>query len=287
MHGVKCSYADFDKTIGRNSDLRFYMETFLKCDDLWSDLEYSLSKLDIGAMSDTLDMWLDSFDAYDEDSQMADYYSAIDFAALPIEVLTSKLPKRFRKWIESLTIGSNNKPFQNMLKKNAIYLNFNYTEFLETVYGIDHENIKYIHGCRVKQNGKPKDEFVLGHMPFEEDEGHYIDESECDNGLVELARETLYSNWESCYEDTFAKKTPKIIVENSEFFTKSKFVQDIVLLGHSLAMVDYLYFEEIAKINNNKAMWYIGYYSLEDLRRLIALVDKLKIDKDKIILFRT
>ncbi len=60
----------------------------------------------------------------------------------------------------------------------------------------------------------------------------------------------------------------------SEFFTKLKFVQNIVVLGYSLAVVDYLYFEEIAKTNNNQAMWYIGYYSLEDLRRLIALVNK-------------
>lgn len=39
MHRVKSSYADFGKTLGKNSNLRFYLENYLDVDDLWGDFE--------------------------------------------------------------------------------------------------------------------------------------------------------------------------------------------------------------------------------------------------------
>lgn len=42
MHGVKSSYWDFQKSIGKNSLLRFNMETYLDTSDLWSNLEDSI-----------------------------------------------------------------------------------------------------------------------------------------------------------------------------------------------------------------------------------------------------
>lgn len=42
MHGVKSSYWEFQKTLGKRSPLRREMETYLDKDDLWSNLEDSL-----------------------------------------------------------------------------------------------------------------------------------------------------------------------------------------------------------------------------------------------------
>ena len=42
---------------------------------------------------------------------------------------------------------------------------FNYTEFVEQLYGIPEENVCYIHGCRRKKKGRPRERLVLGHMP--------------------------------------------------------------------------------------------------------------------------
>ena len=45
MHGVKSSYWEFQKTIGKNNPLRKEMETYLDTGDLWSNLEDSLGEL--------------------------------------------------------------------------------------------------------------------------------------------------------------------------------------------------------------------------------------------------
>ena len=47
MHGVKSSYWEFQKTIGKNNTLRWEMETYLDTGDLWSNLEDSLGRLNI------------------------------------------------------------------------------------------------------------------------------------------------------------------------------------------------------------------------------------------------
>ncbi len=56
------------------------------------------------------------------------------------------------------------KPLLESINKDARYINFNYTEFLELIYGINKENILYIHGDRRNKN----EQLVLGH-------GHNVD----------------------------------------------------------------------------------------------------------------
>lgn len=51
MHGIKSSYYDFQKTLGRNSYLRFALENYLQDDDIWADFENALGKINVGAMS--------------------------------------------------------------------------------------------------------------------------------------------------------------------------------------------------------------------------------------------
>lgn len=50
MHRVKSSYADFGKTLGKNSNLRFYLENYLDVDDLWGDFEVALAKIRVDAV---------------------------------------------------------------------------------------------------------------------------------------------------------------------------------------------------------------------------------------------
>ena len=50
LHGVRSSYYDFSKTLGKRSSVRFYLEKYLKTDDLWADFEGALGKINIEAM---------------------------------------------------------------------------------------------------------------------------------------------------------------------------------------------------------------------------------------------
>lgn len=294
MHGVRSSYWDFQKTLGRNSELRFHLETYLRAEDLWWNFEDSLSHLDAGMMLDVMDMWLDNFGAYRRDASASDFHGAIDTAMLPIYVLTDQLPRRFRAWVEALE-ANGSKPCQRIITSDAVYLNFNYTDFLETLYGVPHDKIKYIHGCRKKQKHHPKEKLILGHVPNVD----YLKDYTPSPGMVpryknkykayllESAIEIGTQQWITYYEEVFTKHTPEIIEENKDFFQGAADIKDIIVIGHSLSEVDYPYFKEIFRQNGDRAVWHIGYHSLDDMKRLIAFTGNLGIGADKVEIFRT
>ena len=108
MHGVKSSYWEFQKTIGKNSPLRFYMETYLDTSDLWSNLEDSLGRLNYSMFlnPDIIDMWLDNFGAYDPNAQAADFFGAVETAIAPTFEIPRELNHRFKKWVKTLSVES-------------------------------------------------------------------------------------------------------------------------------------------------------------------------------------
>lgn len=84
MHGVKSSYYDFGKTIGKRSLLRVYLEYYLKVDDLWADFEGALAKINVEGMCSPyiVDMFLGDMDAYDENASAADFFVAAELDAV-------------------------------------------------------------------------------------------------------------------------------------------------------------------------------------------------------------
>ncbi len=291
MHGVKSSYGDFAATLGRHSELRDTLELYLRSEDLWYNFEESLAKLDAGMMLDTVEDWLDIYGAYDEDAQAADYFMAIDMAMEPIYVITNDLPRRFRAWVEKLTADGRT-PLTHLMLPKARYLNFNYTDFPELLYGVPHGNIKYIHGCRKRIKGKAKDELILGHVPDAEylygSRGSRSRGRRRNSGraqFAELAREQAGAQWVDYYSEKFTKNTSGIIAKNKTFFESASTFSDVYTIGHSLAEVDYPYFAELLKHNGKKAQWHISYHSLDDFKRLCTFVSRMKLENFEI--FRT
>lgn len=297
MHGVPSSYWDFQKTLGKRSEIRYHLENYLnvKSDDLWYNLEDSLSHINAGVMLDVIDMWLDVYDVYKNNAEsMADLHCAIDDAMLPIQVITHQLPRRFRMWVESL-VSDGSKPCAHLLSSQSIYLNFNYTEFLEDLYEIPKENIEYIHGCRKREKGKPKEKLILGHVPNVD----YLKEYKPNRSMVphyknprkreilEYAIDVGLTQWITYYEQVFTKHTPDIIKEKQSFFNKIDKILNIIVIGHSLSEVDYSYFEEIVKHNKGKAFWRFGYHSLRDLKNILSFAENMKIEKNLYEVFRT
>lgn len=274
IHGVKSSYWNFQSTLGKNSSLRFALETYLSTDDLWGNFEESLGHLNAGGMLDMMDMWLDNFDAYDPDAQAADYFAAIDTAMGPANTIMNELPKRFRKWIEKVEITNHSKSVK--LNTRAEFLNFNYTEFLETEYGVNREHILYIHGCRKDRDPKSghRIPIVLGHAagadygldnysPSKDLIPHYKDPVK--EYLLESAMDTGIHNEINWYEQTFTKKTDDIIAKNIDWFDSHTNMDAVVVIGHSLSRVDWPYLIEIVKRGNNNKPWYVSWHSEGDL----------------------
>ena len=123
-HGVPSSYSKFRDWLGRHSELRENLETYIRNDALWWNFEEALADLDLDTHSMAISEMLETFNAYDPDAQMADYYAAIDMALSPVDIITNELPKRFRKWMESLKVDTANKTLRNIVKPGAKYLNF-------------------------------------------------------------------------------------------------------------------------------------------------------------------
>ena len=292
IHGVKSSYLDFEKTIGKNSSLRYNMETYLDTGDLWYNLEESLGKLNYSMFlnQEVLDMWLDLFDAYDPDAQAADFFAAIETAISPTFDIPNELNQRFTKWLKTLKVESDDRPF-SMLKGNYKVLSFNYTEFIEDLYGADPNNICYIHGCRKNRKKGQPDEIILGHKPgIEEEQWNKVDirpipfKNSYKRYIFDAAIDTAVreAQW---YDESTIKDCDKIIKNHKDFFNQLTEIKHVFIVGHSLADVDYPYFEEIRKQSNSNTEWTIGYHSYDDLLRVKKLVEEL--DIKNVTIFRT
>lgn len=294
MHGVKSSYYDFAATIGKNNSLRFCMETYLNVENLWGDFEEALGHLNVSMMMNPLvvDMWLDDFGAYDPDAQAADFFCAVDAITHPASEITTELPRRFRMWVESLKVESDERPLRDLIQ-DAKVLCFNYTEFVEELYGVSTEHVCYIHGCRRKEKYHPKEKLILGHRPGAgEEEWERVDarphrfKNPYKRYIMESAFDTAARNllW---YEDDTTKNCREIIRSKSSFFEGLSQVNTIVVIGHSLSQVDWDYFAEVIRCSAEKLHWYIGCHGLKDLQRLDRFMEALDLSPEDVTIFKT
>lgn len=161
MHRVPSSYYNFRDSLGKNNSLRNDLELALTSEDIWADFENALGTLNLELMGsrNIIDMWLDNFGFYDdEDSGAAEFYMALEAAATPISNLVNSLQPTFRRWIDHLEIGTDERPLIGLIHPRGKVLDFNYTEFVENLYGV--KDVCYIHGSR-----KKKGKLILGHKP--------------------------------------------------------------------------------------------------------------------------
>jgi hypothetical protein len=282
-HGVPSSYSKFRDWIGRRSNLRKTLETYIRNDALWWNLEEALADLDLDMPSMAIPEMLDAFGAYDSDAQMADYYAAIDMAMLPVDTITNELPKKFRKWVESLRVDSSVKPLRNVVKPGAKYLNFNYTEFAETLYGA--KNVCYIHGSRKNRKAK----LILGHSYKKYVPDVSVKMPRFKDGfkrtMVNVAFDDamVHAGW---YDQVTTKNSRQIIKDNKSFFDALSDIDTIIVIGHSLSEVDMEYFEKIRSVAHSDAKWIFSCHDSGGLKAVDAFAKMMGISADKVTVFR-
>ena len=200
-----------------------------------------------------------------------------------------------------------------MLRKDARYINFNYTDFLETLYDIPQQRICYIHGDRRDK----KHQLVLGHgqneelvfeawyqankdrtayqpmllgrkgKPYRNDDPVY---------LAYFLQDDTLGNWKSqmrydainhtidLIEDYYArsaKKTADVIQKHRSMFESLSSVQQIVVIGHSLSSVDWPYFTEIMN-HTDQVHWYFSWHGQEDSKHIQSFTDAMGIPDDDV-----
>jgi hypothetical protein len=296
MHRVRSSYYAFRDSLGKQNRLRFALEKFLTMEDIWADFENALAHFDMSAMCSEflVDNWLDMFEAYDEDAGAAEFFLAAEAAANPILTVVNELPRRFRMWVETLSIGTADRPLTNMFRNGKV-LCFNYTEFVETLYGVSEENVCYIHGCRRKKKYHPKETLILGHLPGASDDAYdFADDSTVGTKdsyqlqMLEAAQEQVFRLVAES-DETLTKNCGDIITAHEAFFANLNKIEQIIVIGHSLSPVDGDYFSEIASRHPDikGTHWYFGCHGLHDLDRLEQLLAVLRIERSAVSVFRT
>ena len=296
MHAVPSSYYAFRDTLGKRSDLRFMLETYLTPEDIWADFEDALAHFDVEGMGSEfiVDSWLDVFNAYDEDALAADYYSAIEAAANPMTTISNELPRRFRRWVDSLSVGTADRPLKGIFRNGKV-LCFNYTEFVETMYGIPNSNVCYIHGCRKNKKGRPQEDLILGHMPGASDASYDISDRYAPKLSDDRKRYLLDSAQDDVFrliaesDHSLTKDTHSIIAAHENFFSKLSDIENITVIGHSLSPVDRDYFAKIVSSIHNieHARWFFGCRGLRNLDNIDQTLTALGIDRSNVFIFRT
>ena len=296
MHGVRSSYYAFRNSLGKQNQLRYALENFLTVEDIWADFEDALAHFNLKAMCSgfLVGDWLDLFDAYGEDAGASSFFSAAEAAANPILTVVNELPRRFRMWVETLSIGTADRPLRNMFRNGKV-LCFNYTEFVETLYGVSEDNVCYIHGCRRKKKYHPKETLILGHVPGASNDAYdFADDFSGGTRdsyqlyMIEAAQEQVFRLVAES-DEGLTKNCGDIIAAHEAFFASLNEIEDIIVIGHSLAPVDWDYFSEVAsRLSDIKDIhWYFGCHGLHDLDNLEQLLAKLGMEQSTVSIFRT
>lgn len=259
-HDFPCRYLDF-KEYCRVNDPGIYQRInlfYTDSDKLWSDFEKEMPNIN----ENNLFNWATAQN--NEWNQNWDgYYWFIDTVREEVDYL-QYLPFTFRDWVRSININNAGQRFRLNIG-NSLYLSFNYTRVLEQVYGIPAHLVNHIHGVVDGDLAL----IAVGHGSTDEEINEMFDsenrlESEACNEIKDLVR-------------SWRKDTASIIQRNRPFFNALYNVNEIFVLGHSMANVDMPYFQEVKENVQPNALWSLSAYDERDYRRKHEAVQDLQL----------
>lgn len=276
-HNLPTSYYDFLKQLNEeHQDFYEKICQYIPKESLWSSFEEALSMLDEEQVQDDNICYL--LDYGDENWRDSAHH---DFQYMVSESLSfaNDIPMYFCEWIKKINTHVTPRMPNHLVDKNNMYLSFNYTDTLESVYNIPSKNILYIHGKALRG-----DKLIVGHhsddLIQDEEEPVFSSEEErqlyYDNYDEDVRITEAKSIIKSYFKDTY-KDTTSVIAENILFFKSISTVGEIYIYGHSLSYIDFDYFAEIHKMVSHKCQWNISYYTDEDYIKANRLIKKLNI----------
>ena len=255
----------------------------------WGNLEAYLGTPVLNSLAGDLDL-LDPDDDSEKNLRHA-YYNNEDRSE-HMKTVFPKVKEFFCDWImdyySNFTYGLNKfsptsksidwkSEIDTVLRDGDGFLNLNYTETLEKVYGINEDVVCHVHG----KVGDENDDIFLGHG--EEDsvvEAFEIMGAESNLGTL---KRSLY------------KDTAEAYGRHQEFFDRIRDdLVDIHSYGFSFSEVDLYYVKRIAeKVDATKVTWYINKYTdierndksmsgrklNEQIKKIEALGFKIMVDK--------
>ena len=258
-HGISSTYYDFRKYLeSTDPDLCERLKEYFNYDNLWSDFELSLADFDAAYLIENATDSLVSYgDENWSDAYHHDYQNEINEVVV---ALSHTLKSRFSSWVLQLKIPSRaSRKRLRYIDTTALFLTFNYTQTLQSVYNIPDENILHIHGKAESERSN----LILGHAwnPHDRTPLNQNVDLEIEDPRVTEGNEIIDRYFTVTY-----KPTSKIIADNNSFFRSLISIKEIYILGHSISKEDIDYFHQVVKsINLNGTKWYVSHHGNDEL----------------------
>ena len=316
-HGAESRYQDFRTYLCRKRphiasgfDLFFGPWSWYKrVSILWGEFEKNLSELNREKVFEFLDMSLPRVDENEEGFTYAKYYAPLDAVSELVNSCTFDMKYHLHRWVNTLHYKKGFRKHMLSLDTEAVFLNFNYTLFLEKEYGIPSDRICYIHGNRKDRFGS----LIFGHhsnhqgirdrwiyknqnrrryRPVQKDaKGRYFkndkldyltyfqDDDESANWRLPIrfyAINEAYGRLEQYYDENY-KNIQRCIESNRGFFDSMSGIEKITVIGCSLSEVDMDYYRTIRSITRDDAVWEFSFHTAKDKKRIKQFCAELAI----------
>lgn len=258
-HHMKTRYVDYREYLMNtdNKDIIGIFERDLENDTgydqvsfLWGRLEELICILPYEQAYSLLlnhedDHWSDSYHHafQDEVKRMAEYWPG--------------LKDNLSSWIRTIEYTIPYENLRRIINLKANFISFNYTNTLEKLYGIDKDDICYIHG-----DASQGDNLILGHR-----NDTYYPEWDDNNPDVDVRLRNAGAFMDQFRRETY-KPIEEIISSNTKFreFIENYRYGDIYMIGLSYNDTDKPYITEICE--KQKSRWHFFYYSKDDYKAI-------------------
>ncbi len=280
-HEIPSRYIDFHKWLEKNMPklfsqvIEFFPQSHL--DEWWSVFEKNLASID--AYGIVYNKTIENIpDVASDNFSDSEWYDAENAVERQIDDIYSAIEIAFRKWVNTLPEGNSQKKISMILGSH--FLSFNYTDTLESLYGINSDNILYIHG-KAKETSK---KLILGHGTTKKELNDLIriDAIEDDSTLdfiTSRAKETAITS--------IANKRKNVehnIEENKKWFDSLSNITHIHIYGFSLSDIDMPYMSQILNsVNREIVTIELSFKEAKDKDRISYFINKFNILKYKLI----
>lgn len=243
---------------------------------LWRDFETNLAYVDETSMVEAgmqMEMGLESGDIGIEDTLDDHWESEFGFV--------KKLNEFVFSWINEIDIDVEPKIAIGHFKSDDKFINFNYTELLENVYGVESYQIVHMHGSTNEDDYEP----IIGHgerIKIDEAKQEVYDARE----NFDEKRSSIMNAVANYYENTL-KDVNYYLSMNRSFIGSLSQVEEVIVLGHSLGNVDMPYFESVKRNVEPNTKWTITYYSENSKQELLDKVLMLGIEEVNINMIKS
>ena len=247
-HKLPTSYGDFyDYAASFLSEIEHFYSSGLPYYNPWHDFENALGEFDAEA-------FLDEYNEIDwtaENFRPSFVYGLEDEMTEQADAHVDSIREKFVEWIQQIDVSNAVK--RTEFPEDSLFISFNYTSTLQTIYGIHDSRILHIHG-----NVENSYELIFGHGKEIHDVPDVDENGDSTRDMFSDARGNA-----SYPLRALKKPVDEVLVRYNEYFEQLQDIETVVVIGHSLNEIDYPYFKRINDVLPDVS-WHVIYYSEDD-----------------------